>query len=102
MDNIVESSAVEDFDNPPSKKIKCSKPDFSDPITSPASLQSNEIDDDQQLEEDKQIKVNSDPILHLHLQASRNYLQLLNLEDKQASEIDDDQQLEETDQNRYI
>ena len=30
MDHIDESSAVEDFDNRPSKKIKCSEPDFLD------------------------------------------------------------------------
>jgi len=81
MDHIVESSAVEDFDNRPSKKIKCSEPDFldsdrklnSDPIPSPASpsiqklspiieledKQACEIDDDQQLQDDKQIKVDT-------------------------------------------
>ncbi|XP_066340582.1 uncharacterized protein [Miscanthus floridulus] len=81
MDHIDESSAVEDFDNRPSKKIKCSEPEFldsdrklnSDPIPSPASpsiqklspiieledKQACEIDDDQQLQDDKQIKVDT-------------------------------------------
>ena len=71
MDHIDESSAVEDFDNRPSKKIKCSEPEF--------------LDSDR--------KLNSDPIPSPASPSIQKLSPIIELEDKQACEIDDDQQL---------
>ena len=85
MDHIVESSAVEDFDNWPSKKII---PDFldldrklnGDPLT---SMHLFELDR----------KLNSDPIPSPASPSIQKLSPIIELEDKQACEIDDDQQL---------